>query len=252
MIYNLHHMQYLRYDRYRRHATAVIYASTLIAWACAGAYCFDSPDEHGEIVKQALSGILCKGNLELLEKSASFSSADTEPRKHCSDNNLSKSASYIEREEKMAMNYAGDADANEKDRERALFHLGQAMHTAQDFYCRSNYIELIAEAAEAKKESVDPYTVRLIDWSSLSDDTQLASGSKELDKCTKEGEGAKRCAGTTMNSVAHTLAIRETERRWNQFEALVRRKWQTKAMAIITAFKEASCPDVDLKSLSED
>ena len=48
------------------------------------------------------------------------------------------------------MNYAGDADANVKDRERALFHLGQAMHTTQDFYCRSNYVELEVAAAEAK------------------------------------------------------------------------------------------------------
>jgi hypothetical protein len=220
----------------------------------AGAYAFDNPDEHAAIVKEALYDKLCPGNLALLQKSAAYTEGalELEPRKHCLDPQLAKSQAYVEREEKMAMNYAGDADSNVKDRERALFHLGQAMHTTQDFYCRSNYVELLAADAEAKHGSIDPYNAPLIEWSHVGDNPRLDAGRKELDKCSAEGEGGKMNGEKTFHYIAHSLAVRETERRFNQFEALVRRKWGTRATAILTAFKEASCPDVDLKSLSDD
>jgi hypothetical protein len=56
----------------------------------------------------------------------------------------------------------------------------------------------------------------------------------------------------TYYQIARALAIRETQRQWDLFQALVRRRYAAHAAAITTAFKQASCPDVDLKSLSVD
>ena len=85
MIYGQHHMRYFKYARYKRWAAAFIYVSALPMCAVPGAYSFDSPDQHAEIVKQALYDVLCPGNLALLQKSAAYSegSPTSEPRKHC-------------------------------------------------------------------------------------------------------------------------------------------------------------------------
>jgi len=228
----------------------------LIAAVPAG-FCFDpskssTADEHADIVKQALYDVLSPGNLSFVQKVVAYQSQQSEPRRHFADVSLDKSKAYIDRESKVSINYASDADANVHSRERALMHLGFFMHTAQDFYCKSNYIELNIEAINKKGATIDPYTAELVDWTKLDDYPGLQVAA-EFDKCSPEtAEGRKKSGSVTYHDVARAMAIRETQRQWNLFEALVRRRYPARAATIMTAFKQASCPDVDLKSLSTD
>jgi hypothetical protein len=249
-------MRYPKDKRRRLKIGLMIYAIASFFAICA-AYAFDPAqgdqgDAHKEIVKQALYDVLAPGNLAFVEKVVAFQSQQDDPRRHFAQGNLDKSKAYIERESKVAINYASDADANVKSRERALMHLGLAMHTAQDFYCRTNYLELQLDALSKKGAGLDPYTCDLIDWTNLQAYQGLAA-SPEFDKCAPNSpEGAKKYGTMSYYQIARALAIRETQRQWETFDALVRRRYAAHATTITTAFKQASCPDVDLQSLSLD
>jgi hypothetical protein len=248
-------MRYPKDKRRRQLIGSILYIIASLTAVSAG-YCFDPSkgdkgDAHEDIVKQALYDALAPGNLAFLQKAVFFQSQQDDPRRHFAQGNLEKSKAYIDRESKVAINYASDADANEKSRARALMHLGFLMHTAQDFYCRTNYIERKLDSLK-NGEMFDPYTYDLVDWTKL-DVYQGLVASPEFDKCSPTStEGAKKSGSMTYYQIARALAIRETQRQWDLFEALVRRRYAAHASAIITAFKQASCPDVDLKSLSVD
>lgn len=217
------------------------------------AFSFTGKDENGveiheRIVADALGGTFSEGNLKIIQKACASqdrpggAGAD-EARRHFATSKMTQSLAYIDREKKKALNFANDADTSESDRMRALYYFGLMLHTCQDFYSRSNYLE--TKLTEVKKgNTVDPYNIDLVDWSKVSlEGSPITSGpDPSLDKTTPETEqGKKKLNGATLFKAAKELAVRETERQWNMFEALVRNRYQGRANAILTAMKKQNC-----------
>lgn len=245
------HIWYHRLPGYA-YLTAIIGIS--LAYSSPG-FAFGSNDEssgdiHALITTEALKGTICDGNLELIEKACSSqhaagSAAAKDARRHFDDNNLTKSVAYLDREKKTMLNYAADADTNIDDRAHALYHFGLMLHTAQEFYSKSNYIELKLQQAASRGTVPDPYNLDLVDWSKLAESYPgLQAGSPLFDKGTPDKAEAKMSTTgkVTYYQIAKELAIRETQRQWNFFERLARNKFGPRATAILTALKEASCP----------
>ncbi len=235
---------------------------------------------HDEITRQALSEMVSDANLNFLIKvvdsqNAPGSEAESEVRRHFSDSNFGAAMSYMDREKKQALNFAGSADSDAADRAQALRHFGLMLHTAQDFYSHTNYIELLLEDT---RKAGDPLGLELVDWTRVPDGyagkvsgSSLAAGAGAA---AKSGPGAaealgatdfskdnantpqskKKAGGVTYFDISKELAVRETQRQWNLFEALVRGRFHERAPAIVEALKKAapaaeaspdSLPEVD-------
>jgi hypothetical protein len=200
---------------------------------------------HEQIVSDALSGTICDANLKLIQKgvvAADKQGAESanDPRIHFKTGDVTKSLGYVDREKRKILNYAMNADTDEKTRARALFHFGQILHTLQDFYSRSNYIELKEDQYKDR-----PYEMDLPDWTDLLNQ-ETNSGTRlrfeGFDKSTPESdEGKKAVAGTTYFKIARALAERETQRQWNLMEALIRNKAGGRANDVITALSQKPC-----------
>lgn len=86
------------------------------------------------------------------------------PQNHADDNELAKTRQYVADQLGRAMLFAEEAwarpDAADKQSGvyKVLFRLGEALHTAQDFYCHSNYVEYTL----AKKLPFEP-----VDWARI-------------------------------------------------------------------------------------
>ncbi len=237
------------------------------------AFCFssfetDGGNVHEQITKEALSGIVSDTNIAFIVKAVN--SQDTpgeeglaEPRRHFDDGQLSAALAYIDREKKKALNYAADADTDAEDRAHCLKHFGLLLHTAQDFYSRTNYLELQLENGGKR---ANPYGIEVVDWAKVPDGYSgskasdiLTSGRKSGEKTQAAGKSAdcisyldlnkdnaqspeakKTLPGTNYFNLAKALAVRETQRQWTLFEALIRGRFQQRADAIITALKQAS------------
>jgi len=200
---------------------------------------------HEQITQEALKGTICDVNLNIIVKGSS--AADVagaegakDPRRHFKTGELVKCLALIDREKRKLINYAQNADTDEKARARALFLLGQAMHPLQDFYSRSNYIEL-----KEKKFKDDPYSMSLADWTELLDaDSKTGTGLKfdGFDKSTPTSEeGKKTIGGATYHKLARELALRETQRQWNLIETLIRNKAEKRGADVITAMTQSPC-----------
>ncbi len=204
---------------------------------------------HEQILKEALGNQFSATNLEIMIKASE--SQDTangegakEPRRHFDSKTLQSSLAYIDREKKKILNYANDADSNPDDRARVLHHMGLMMHTVQDFYSRSNYVELRSRQLKQSGKLDNPYDMDLVDWSKLPEGYDAGSetlGPAEVKKETPE-DGKKQLGSATHYKVARELAVRETQRQWTSLESLIRNRYQGRAATIITALKEASCP----------
>lgn len=215
---------------------------------------------HEQITRDALSGTISDTNLDFLVKSCQ--SQDTpdgdgikEARRHFADSNFNSALGYIDREKKKALNYAGEADTDPESRARCLHHFGLMLHTVQDFYSKTNYVELQLE--DARKAS-NPYNLDLVDWSKVPDgysgkrtgaglacaSLSGGAGKEASSDWQKENpdsaEGKKSAGGTTYFRMARDLAVRETQRQWNSFEALIRSRYQGRADKIIVALKQSS------------
>lgn len=212
-------------------------------------------NRHASIIHQALYDQFCATNLELLQRSAAMtkeSSDAKDARIHFSDPDPAKSLAFIDRQCKLALNFAGDADSNVSNRARVLYYFGNMLHTLHDFYCHSNFVELKADSARAQGKELDPYNVELINWATIAD-SGVETGKHDLDKCSAESpEGAKKLGQFTYRKIADALAVRETERQWVLFQHLVQRKYGARSPAIIIALKHASCPAIDLSKLREE
>jgi hypothetical protein len=242
-------------------------------FALQPAHCFSSFDAdggnvHEQITKEALSGIVSDTNLAFIVKAVNSQDAPgeesaTEPRRHFDDGQLSAALSYIDREKKKALNYAADADTDAENRAHCLKHFGMLLHTAQDFYSRSNYLEIQLEDG-AKR--ANPYSIEVVDWAKVPDGyvgskagDALTSGKKSGQKTPATGQAAagisyqelnkdnaqsteakKTLPGTNYFNLARALAVRETQRQWTLFEALIRGRYLQRADAIISALKQAS------------
>lgn len=214
-------------------------------------------DIHEQITREALGSTICDGNLSIivrgcLSQDAPGSEGAEEPRRHFRENALSRTLSYIDREKRKVINFAATADGSEKDRARALYHMGLMLHTAQDFYSQSNYIEVKESDANDKKRTygANPYSMELVDWAQLQTlAQQQAPGQKppifkfeNFDKQNpSSAQGQTRLGGATYYKMARELALRETQRQWNSIETLIRNRFGARANQILTALRQATC-----------
>ena len=229
--------------------------------ACA----FNSTDAgggniHDQITREALKGVFSEANLKIIidantAQDRAGSESVLELRRHFADERFVSSIGYIDREKKRALNYACESDTDPQQRGRALVHFGEMLHCVQDFYSRTNYLELII-ALESK--NFDPYEIPLVDWAKVPDGYPglVSSGgaggqdAADISKESKESRQGKKIAGAriTYFHAARELAVRETQRQWTSFETMIRNRCGQRAAAIIAALKEAS---PDLKLLQE-
>jgi hypothetical protein len=215
-----------------------------------------TPANHEEVTGQALKSTICPSNLKVVALgSAGEVDHDNiegdDSYRHFKDKNLLKTLNYVEREKRKVLNFCTTADVDQKSRVRALYHFGLILHTLQDFYSNSNYLELKLD--EMRKEhraltSDSLYNMPLIDWRSFL--SLLRNGNKTnivvegFDKADAgDPEARMTVSGITYFDLAKELATRETERQWLQLESLIKAKLQGTASAVTVSLKNAGCPD---------
>lgn len=211
---------------------------------------------HAAITTEALAEILGAKNLHVVieandNEEKSGSEGSTEPRRHCDGSHLPGSVSYIDREKKRALTLASEADSNVQSRADALRHFGMMLHAVQDFYTRSNYVELQLENPQYKH---DPFNIPLVDWSRVPDGYKGSTSGNGLTaaaydrpddilrKDSKDSIGGRTLLSdnkTTYYAVAKDLATRETQRQWNLFEALLRAQLGSRSAAVIASLRQA-------------
>lgn len=208
----------------------------------------DGQSLHGQILREALSNKICAKNLEFISQSADRTTPEAS-HDFFGKGNLKSGLGYIEREQKIILNYAQEADVNARVRYRTLFHVGRLMRAAQDFYSQSNYVELQSERLKEKLgPAFDPYQIDLVDWSKLNYSEYLKRGNKTLDDGGRakenEEEGKDRLGSATYYKVAKDLATRESVRQWDMLLALIRQKYPKRSASIITALREVKAEPV--------
>lgn len=212
---------------------------------------------HAQITRDALLGTFSEANLKVIvaaneSQDKPGSEAVAELRRHFGEAQFSSSIGYIDREKKRALNYAAESDTDTESRGYALRHFGEMLHAVQDFYSRTNYIELMLRNSEFKS---DPFSIPLVDWQkvpsgypgleSFNVRAGVAGDTERSAMIVKDSPqtpgGAKVAVGkTTYFQIARELAVRETQRQWNLFESMLRNRCGTRAPAVIAAIKEAS------------
>ncbi|MBY0359220.1 MAG: hypothetical protein K2W82_14555 [Candidatus Obscuribacterales bacterium] len=186
-------------------------------------------NSNGKITREALKGQFSETNLRVVVEANDAqekvgTEAQAEARRHFADARFASSLGYIDREKKRALNYASEADADPACRGRALQHFGEMLHAVQDFYSHTNYLQLMLENPLYKD---DPYNIPLVDWQKVPD------GYVGLKCCTQASDSA-------FNKVAFDLALRETQRQWHLFEAMLRNRCGIRSAAVIAALKQAN------------
>ncbi len=209
---------------------------------------------HEQITREALKDLFSEANLKVIidanaAQDKPGSEGQTELRRHFGDERFASSLGYIDREKKRALNYASESDTDPGQRGRALVHFGEMLHCAQDFYSRTNYLELMLGNESFRN---DPYSIPLIDWAKVPAGypgliafNAKAGASNESAGIVKDSptseEGKKIVSGkTTYFQVTRDLALRETQRQWNSFESMIHNRCGERAAAIIAALKQAS------------
>lgn len=209
---------------------------------------------HAEITRDALKALVSEANLKVIVDANSAqdqtgSEGLAELRRHFGDEKFSSSLGYVDREKKRALNYAGESDTDPEQRGRALIHFGEMLHSVQDFYSRTNYIEVMLSNPIYRN---DPYAIPLVDWQKVPDGypglinfNAKAGKSNDSGGIVKDSlstdQGKKSISGKiTYFSVAKDLAVRETQRQWNLFETMIRNRCGERAAAVIAALKQAS------------
>ena len=199
-----------------------------------------------QIADEGLSGTVCSGNLQIIKSACSEAHSDPDGKDWSDDTDagVGKIFKYIDRQTSKILNLAGSADTNADDRARALYRFGLVMRALEEFYLKSNYLELKIAA----DGNLDPYSIEPINW------TKVAKGSRsiaqtgfkfgEFDKSSaKSPLGAKKLGTATYFSMAKELSVREAQREWNTIERLIRVRYPQKAAEIAIALKNASCPE---------
>ncbi len=212
---------------------------------------------HGQITREALLGTFSEANLKVIvdaneAQDKPGTEAMAELRRHFGEAQFNSSLGYIDREKKRALNYAAESDTDTESRGYALRHFGEMLHVVQDFYSRTNYIELMLRNPDFKS---DPFSIPLVDWQKIPSGypglecfnvrAGVAGDAEKSAMIVKDSPqtpgGAKVATGkTTYYQIARELAIRETQRQWNQFESMLRSRCGLRAPAVIAAIREAS------------
>jgi hypothetical protein len=222
----------------------------------------DSPQDsvHAQITREALGGAIAPENLKLIidandSQDAPGSEGATEKRRHFDGRSIASAYQYVEREKTKALNLAAEADSEPEARLESLRHLGLALHSLQDFYLRSNYVETQLENPATKE---DPYNIGLVDWSKVTEGKYTAAKHGDAEDALNKdsvttGGGKTAVSGTaTYHSVARDLAVRETQRQWNLFETLVRGRCGDRAPAVLAALRQASSPTAAQSAATKD
>jgi hypothetical protein len=203
------------------------------------------------VIAEALTGTVCSANLNVIAEACEKSDSVLDKKALANGKGETAPAvtrqvlSSTDRETKKIIDFAGAADTDPGDRARALYHFGQLMHTLQDFYFLSNYLELKIE--DSNPGNLDPYNIEPINWSRTSrephDIAVLGFEYGGIDKTSaSEIEGAKKFGNATYFSMARELALKETQRQWNTIERLIHIKYPERSAEITKAMKNASCP----------
>lgn len=243
--------------------TTFFYVILLAALWQGAAFAFSSSPNtggnvHADISSEALKGLFSPANLKViidsnLAQDQPGSAELSELRRHFGDERFASSLGYIDREKKRALNYAAEADTDPEQRGRTLVHFGEVLHCVQDFYSRTNYVELMLSQSNYKDE---PYAIPMVDWQKVPDGypglicfsakggSAGDDGASIVKDSPATAEGKKIISGkTSYFSVARDLAVRESQRQWNLFETMIRNRCGVRAAAIIAALKQAS-PEV--------
>lgn len=209
---------------------------------------------HALITREALQSTLGAANLQAVIAANVAQDFDAEAvnekRRHFDGGNIASTLSYINREKTKTLNLAAEADTDLESRADALRHLGILLHSIQDFYLRSNYVEL---QLEDKANRSDPYNIPLVDWVRIPTGYIGEASGKPLtaakhgdiedllnkDSDTTPGGKIVVSGKATNYSVARELAVRETQRQWNLFETLVRNRCGSRSAAILAALRQA-------------
>jgi hypothetical protein len=211
----------------------------------------DGQSLHGKIVKEALSSTLNGPNLDLVIRSLDQEATDQAKNATLTTGSdavsVRQSVAFVDREQKKILNYAAEADVSPANRYHCLKHFGQLLLVAQDFYSRSNYVEVESERLAEKlgKSGFDPYNIELVDWNKLTIASRqnqiLAFGPATMAK--EDPSQSKATLGaTTYYKAARELAVRETAHQWEVLEALIKQRYHERAVTILAALKQASCP----------
>ncbi len=128
-----------------------------------------------------------------------------------------------------------------------LKHFGQLLLAAQDFYSRSDYLEVQSARLSEKlgKNGFDPYNIELVDWNKMLAATKqnqalIYGPATQAKEDSTQGKAA--LASTTYFKAARELAVRETSRQWEVLETLIKQRYHDRAITILAALKQASCP----------
>ena len=227
-----------------------------------GTFAFDLKDSegqslHGRIVKDALSATLNDANLNLVIKCLDQKAVQQEKDGPLfSQQSFKSSIAFIDREQKKILNYAAEADVSPASRYHCLQHLGQLLYVAQDFYSRSNFIEVESDRLAEKfgKTGFDPYNIELVDWNKLDraakQNEALRFGPAVQDKENAD-KGKAALSETTYYKTARELAVRETTRQWEVLVTLIKQRYRERAITILAALKQASCSEADADAETE-
>jgi hypothetical protein len=244
-------------NKYITALIAMIAPCVSVAYSADSAVPLPSPaaDVHARITRDALRENLSEASIKAivqanLAQDAAGSEDAAEKRRHFDGSTMAAAVAFINREKNKALNLAAEADSDPESRADALRHFGVMLHTVQDFYLHSNYVEL---ALEDERNRNDPYNIPLVDWNKVpSGYTGMRSGqplaaysaANPNDALNKEGATTPGGAivvtdKVTQFSIASDLAGRETQRQWNLFETLVRNRCSNRAAAVLAALKQA-------------
>jgi hypothetical protein len=208
-----------------------------------------------QIADEGLSGTVNGGNLTIIKSACQQAHSDPDGKDWADDvdGGVAKIFRFTDRETAKMLNLAATADTNSEDRAKLLHRFGFVLRALEEFYLKSNYLELKLESSD---KQVDPYNIEPINWTKIGHDSRsiAMSGFKfgDYDKSSvKLPEGAKTIDKVTYYSMAKELAVKESLREWNTVERLIRVKYPQRASEILTALKNASCP-ANVKFDSED
>lgn len=156
----------MRFTSLPRHSC--LFLAAALALAPSASFAFDTVTSKGEcvhddIIKEALKGLASEEHIKIIMWAAAKNDAPgterfLDPRHHFDSNKIDRSLEWIAGRMLTAIAQGTEADANAQKREWSLEAVGDLLHSIQDFYSHSNYIEIRLKAGVAPDE-IEP-----IDW----------------------------------------------------------------------------------------
>jgi hypothetical protein len=225
------------------------------AWSEPAGGAKAAPILFAQIADDGLLGTVGGGNLAIIKAACQqiHSDPDGKDWSDDADGGVAKIFHFMDRETSKMLNLAATADTNSEDRAKLLHRFGMVLRALEEFYLRSNYLEL---KVESSGNQVDPYNIEPINWTKIGHDARsiAITGFKfgDFDKTSPRlPEGAKTIDKSTYYSMARELAVKESLREWNTIERLIKVKYPQRATEIMTALKTATCP-ANVKFESDD